>query len=148
MAKHNRSDKELNMVLKPVFQITNDITKAITAIERARGFLEGATLSPDWVRDMQDRAFVLEAHHTTHIEGTHLTFDQSKQILAGQVIENTNKEDVKELLNYQKAFEMLACCLDSGVRGSPCAHTSPPRGSGRGSHSAGSTVPRPPRAQF
>lgn len=102
------------MALKPVFQITNDITKAITSIERARGFLEGATLSPDWVRDMQDHAFVLEAHHTTHIEGTQLTFNQSKQILAGQVIENTNKEDVKELLNYQKAFEMLACCLDSG----------------------------------
>ena len=102
------------MALQPVFQITNDITKAITDIERARGFLEGATLSPSWIRDMQDRAFVLEAHHTTHIEGTQLTLDQSKQILAGQSIENTNKEDVTELLNYQKAFEMVSHCLDSG----------------------------------
>ncbi len=31
----------------------------------------------DWVRAMGERAFVLEAHHTTHIEGTQLTLDQA-----------------------------------------------------------------------
>ena len=102
------------MALKPLFQMTNDITKAITDIERARGFLEAAILSPSWISDMQSRAFVLEAHYTTHIEGTQLTLDQSAQILAGHVIENTNKEDVTELLNYQKVFEMVSHCLDSG----------------------------------
>jgi hypothetical protein len=57
----------------PVFTITNRITAGLTRIERARGFLEAATLSEAWVREMGRGALILEAHHTTHIEGTHLT---------------------------------------------------------------------------
>jgi hypothetical protein len=49
----------------PKFTITNRMTAAITRIERARGFLEEAQLSADWVREMGNRALVLEAHHTT-----------------------------------------------------------------------------------
>lgn len=37
----------------PIFTITNRMTSAITQIERARGFLEAARLSDDWVRDMK-----------------------------------------------------------------------------------------------
>jgi hypothetical protein len=60
--------------LTPRFTITNAITAAgLTAIERARGFLEAATLSDEWVARMSQQALLLEAHHTTHIEGTQLT---------------------------------------------------------------------------
>ena len=38
----------------PTFTITNPITAALTRIERARGFLEAATLSEEWVREMRD----------------------------------------------------------------------------------------------
>jgi Fic family protein len=57
---------------------------------------------------MQDRALVLEAHHTTHIEGTHLKLDQSERLLAGEKVANVDAEDVKELLNYRKAFDFVA----------------------------------------
>jgi hypothetical protein len=40
-------------------------------IEHARRFLEAATISEQWLRRMSQRALLLEAHHTTHIEGTH-----------------------------------------------------------------------------
>lgn len=60
---------------QPRFTITNRITEVLTRIERARGLLEAATLSKDWIREMGERALVLEAHHTTHIEGTQLTLD-------------------------------------------------------------------------
>jgi len=43
-------------VLEPRFDITNRITANLTRIERARGFLEAATLSADWVRKMGARA--------------------------------------------------------------------------------------------
>ena len=36
----------------PRFTINNAITAGLTAIERARGFLEAATLSDEWVRRM------------------------------------------------------------------------------------------------
>ena len=69
--------------LHPKFTITNAIAAALTRIERARGFLEAATLSENWVRAMGERALVLEAHHTTHIEGTHLTLDQAERLWKG-----------------------------------------------------------------
>lgn len=53
----------------PRFTITNVVAAALTTIERARGFLEAATLSEEWVRRMSERALLLEAHHTTHHRG-------------------------------------------------------------------------------
>ncbi len=98
------------------FTITNAITAALTRIERARGFLEAATLSEDWVRAMGQRALVLEAHHTTHIEGTQLTLDQAERLLAGESVPEADPDDARELLNYRRAFEFVSEYLDSGAR--------------------------------
>ncbi len=100
--------------LDPKFTITNRMTAALTRIERARGFLEAAHLSADWIREMGERAFLLEAHHTTHIEGTHLTLDQSERLLRGEEVPGADPEDTRELLNYRSAFEFVSECLDSG----------------------------------
>lgn len=98
----------------PKFTITNRMTAAITQIERARGFLEAARLSDDWVRDMGAEALIKEAHHTTHIEGTHLTLDQAKRLWRGEAVPEADPDDVRELLNYRSAFEFVSDCLDSG----------------------------------
>ena len=98
----------------PRFTITNAITAGLTSIERARGFLEGATLSDEWVRRMSQRALLLEAHHTTHIEGTHLTIEQSERLWAGQPVEAAQADDVRELLNYREAFNLVSEYLESG----------------------------------
>src|SRR6202521_1008606 len=95
-------------MLQPKFGITNAITGDLTRIERARGFLEAARLSEDWIAGMQQRALILEAHHTTHIEGTHLTLDQSERLLSGEKPAGLDDEDVKELLNYRKAFDFVS----------------------------------------
>lgn len=101
--------------LPPKFTITNAITEALTRIERARGFLEAATLSEDWVRAMGDRAMVLEAHHTTHIEGAQLTLDQAERLWAGELVPGADPDDTRELLNYRRAFEFVSLYLDSGT---------------------------------
>jgi predicted HTH transcriptional regulator len=86
----------------------------ITQIERARGFLEAAKLSTDWLQEMSDRALILEAHHTTHIEGTRLTLDQAKRLWKGEKAPEADREDVRELLNYRSAFEFVSESLDKG----------------------------------
>jgi len=43
----------------PRFTNTNRITAGLTRIERARGFLEAATLSEAWVREMGHRALII-----------------------------------------------------------------------------------------
>jgi len=98
----------------PSFRITHPITAALTRIERARGFLEAAKLSDDWIRQMGERALVLEAHHTTHIEGTRLTLAQSERLLAGEVVPEADPDDARELLNYRDAFEFVSTWLGRG----------------------------------
>jgi Fic family protein len=99
---------------KPSFTITNRITAALTRIERARGFLEAATLSEAWVREMGRRALILEAHHTTHIEGTRLTLEQAERLMAGSPVPEANPDDVRELMNYREAFEFVSEVLETG----------------------------------
>ncbi len=104
----------MSKYFKPIFTITNRITAGLTRIERARGFLEAAALSEHWIREMGRRAFILEAHHTTHIEGTRLTLEQSEQLLAGKPVPEADPDDVQELLNYKKAFEFVSQYLEDG----------------------------------
>lgn len=99
---------------RPVFTTTHSITGGLTRIERARGFLEAAVLSEQWVREMGRRALLLEAHHTTHIEGTRLTLDQSRRLLEGDSVAAADPEDVRELLNYRKAFDFVSEYVSSG----------------------------------
>lgn len=102
------------MAISPRFTITNAITAGLTRIERGRGFLEAAKLSEDWIAGMQARAFLLEAHHTTHIEGTQLTLEQSERLWAGQSVPESDPDEVRELLNYRDAFDLVAEYLGSG----------------------------------
>ncbi len=98
----------------PAFTITNRITAGLTLIERARGFLEAAMLSDSWVREMGRRALLLEAHHTTHIEGTRLTLEQAEQVLEGNIVPEADPDDVRELLNFREAFEFVSDYLAGG----------------------------------
>ena len=101
-------------MFKPEFTITNSIANTLTAIERARGFLEAASLSEEWVAKMQNSALILEAHHTTHIEGTQLTLAQSEQLWAGNQLAGINPDDKRELLNYRQAFDLVADYVGDG----------------------------------
>lgn len=102
------------MIFEPRFTVSDAIMTDLTRIERARGFLEAATLSRGWIRQMGERALVLEAHHTTHIEGTKLTMEQSERLLAGEPVPGADPEDVRELLNYRDAFEFVSAYLNTG----------------------------------
>ena len=99
---------------KPKFTITDSITKHLTDIERARGFLEGADIPGRWLQEQSAKAFLLEAHHTTHIEGTALTLDQSDRLLAGEQLEGVGQDDARELLNYRNAFEVVSEYVEGG----------------------------------
>ena len=96
------------------FSITNAITAALTEIERARGFLEAATLAEEWVDAMRSRAFLLEAHHTTHIEGTRLTLEDADDLLAGRAVPGADPDDARELLNYRDAFAFVSAYFNDG----------------------------------
>ena len=101
--------------MNPRFTITHTMTQDLTRIERARGFLEAAQLSENWVHQMSKRALLLEAHHTTHIEGTRLKLAEAELLLAGQPVPLADADDVRELLNYRDAFNLVSDYLESGA---------------------------------
>jgi Fic family protein len=103
------------MTFTPTFTITNPMANNLTKIVTVKGFLEAAILSEDWIAEMQNRALVLEAHHTTHIEGTQLTLAQSEELLKGEMPAHTNPDDAKELVNYRDAFNLVANYLESDL---------------------------------
>jgi len=100
--------------LAPRFTITNAVTSALTKIERARGFLDAATISDDWLKRMSQRALLLEAHHTTHIEGTELSLEDSERLWAGERVAHASPDDVRELLNYRDAFHLVSEAVAAG----------------------------------
>jgi hypothetical protein len=70
-------------------------------------WLEAATLSESWIREMGHRALALEAHYTTPIEGTRLSLEQAERLLSGNPVPEGDPDDVRELLNYRKAFDVV-----------------------------------------
>ena len=94
------------MSFAPLFTITNLMANNLARVVNVKGFLDAAILSADWISEMQHRALVLEAHHTTHIEGTQLTFEQSAQLLKGKILANADPDDTQELMNYRDAFAL------------------------------------------
>ncbi len=108
------------MPFNPKFTITPKTNKALVEIERVRGFLDAVNLKDDWMADMQKKALILESHHSTHIEGTALSLEQSKEILEGKKVKGVNRDDEKELLNYKKAMDFVSKYLgkdDSVIEG-------------------------------
>ena len=100
------------MLFNPKFTITIKINKSLAEIERARGFLEAAKLKEKWIKDMQSEALILEAHHSTHIEGTQLTLSQAQRILTGKSVKGIRKDDRQELINYKEAMDFVSEYLD------------------------------------
>ena len=100
-------------LFSPKFTITQPMLNHLLEIEKARGFLQAVHISPQWVKKTSRQAFLLETHHTTHIEGTQLTFEQSKKILEGRKILSANTEDIKEVKNYKDAFKLVSDHLKS-----------------------------------
>ena len=72
-------------------------------------------LSEDWIGAMRSRAFLLEAHHTTHIEGTRLTLDEAARVLGGEEVPGADPDDARELLNYRRAFEFVSTHFNAGT---------------------------------
>lgn len=96
------------MVFDPKYAITAKINKALVEIERVRGFLDAVRLKDDWIAGMREKALLLESHHSTHIEGTALSLEQSRAILEGKKVKGANLDDEKELLNYKKAMGFVS----------------------------------------
>jgi Fic family protein len=96
----------------PRFTITHAITAGLTAIERARGFMDAAKLSQAWLERMSQQALLLEAHHTTHIEGTELTLAQQR----GELVIRRDVIAREHGLNERQALAVEAL-LDRGQLG-------------------------------
>jgi Fic family protein len=99
------------MLFNPKFVITTKINESLVKIERVRGFLDAIKIKEGWFSAIQKEALILEAHYSTHIEGTALTLEQAKRIFSGEEVKGIQADDRKELLNYKKAMDFVSTYL-------------------------------------
>ena len=85
------------MTFSPKFQITGNTMNNIAEIERIKGLLQGLDINTKNLIRLQKQNAVMESHYSTHIEGTTLTLQQSKDVLAGKKVKGLDKNDLKEL---------------------------------------------------
>jgi len=89
------------------FDILPKVNQSIIEIERVRGFLDAIKSKGSWLVDLQNEILILESHCSTHIEGSELTLDQSRNILEDVPVKDVSPEDKRELLNYKEALEVV-----------------------------------------
>jgi len=92
---------------KPHFSITNNILKYVAAIDTAKGIIDNSPLIPLWERNFQEDAVLRQVHHSTAIEENALNYTEVKRVLNGETIIASRKRDIKEIINYRKAIELL-----------------------------------------
>src|SRR4030043_104168 len=97
------------------FSILPKVNHAIIEIERVRGFLDAIKSEENWLLEMQNEVLILESHYSTHIEGTALTLDESRDILEDIPVKGVNSEDKQELLNYRKALDFVSGHLNKNT---------------------------------
>ena len=102
-------------MFKPDFQITNLILQNIAEIEASKQIIENAPLVPAWERRFREDAVNRQVHHSTAIEGNALNFTEAKNILEGKKIESFRKRDIKEIVNYRKAIDLITKNKDSDL---------------------------------
>ncbi len=91
---------------QPKFIITNKILKNIGVTEASREVIENAPLVPYYEKQFQSDALMRQVHHGTHIEGTDLSFEQTRRVLEGEEIV-AHERDVQEVINYRNVMNLL-----------------------------------------
>lgn len=91
----------------PTFQITTGMASDLSKIDQTKGFLAGLDLSSELASREEVRMLAVEAHASTHIEGSQLTLDEAEQVLAGVEVPHSRADDVRELTNWRSAFDYV-----------------------------------------
>ncbi len=95
-------------MFEPKFTVTPKIIQSLSQIEGAKALIENSPLIPVYERQFKNDAIVRTVHHSTHIEGNPLPFNQVKRVLDGREEEVVAKpRDVQEVLNYRKVVDFI-----------------------------------------
>lgn len=91
---------------KPNYKITPIITRHIAAISSAREAILNSPLLPKIEKRLQKEALISRSHHSTSIEGNHLSKQQVAVIASGGKIDAAAK-DKREVLNYISSLKFI-----------------------------------------
>ena len=86
-------------MFKPEFGYTHSIVRNLMDIEGAKEVIENSPILPLWQSRLQKDALIRQAHHTTQIEGTQLTFEQVRDLIDDKPVV-ARERDIQEVRNY------------------------------------------------
>ena len=88
------------------FTITNNMLNNLTRIAAAKEIIDHAFILPQWELKLRKEALILDAHHSTRIEGNTLTFEEVSKLAQGRKIMASRREK-DEVLNYLSVLTSL-----------------------------------------
>ena len=103
------------MAFRSQYRVTADTWSALRAVDHARGFIDALALSPERLAEFERLALVEEAFHTTVIEGARVTLEQVERLIAGDAVEEVDRESRREVVNVVEASRLLRGHLDAGL---------------------------------
>ncbi len=90
----------------PKYTITNKILKNIGIVDAAREVIMSSPLIPAWEAKFRKEAVERTVHHGTHLEGNKLSFEEAKDVLAGEEVVGRDR-DIQEILNYRNVLRFI-----------------------------------------
>jgi len=97
---------KLFVMYTPKFNISNKILRNIASIEASKEVIENAPLVPFYEKKFKSDALIRSVYHSTHIEGSDLTIEQTKRIIEGEEI-TARERDIQEVINYRNMIKLL-----------------------------------------
>ncbi len=90
----------------PKFTITQRTLKNVGIIDASREVIRTTALIPNIEAKFRKEAFERIVHHSTHLEGNALTFEQVQEIAEGRPVQGRER-DVAEVHNYKNVLKFL-----------------------------------------
>lgn len=95
----------------PKFNISYKILNNIGQIEGAKEVVDNAPLVPSYEKGFRSDAMIRTVFHGTHIEGSDLSYIQTKKILEGEEV-YAQPRDIQEVINYRNVVKLLDTLKD------------------------------------
>ncbi|MFA6098805.1 MAG: Fic family protein [Patescibacteria group bacterium] len=93
-------------MFKPVYTLSDNILRDLTAIAEAKAVIEHARILPQQELRLRRQAVIRMTHHSTEIEGNRLDIAQVEALYAHRKIDAPAR-DIYEVKNYLKALEYI-----------------------------------------
>jgi Fic family protein len=98
-------EKDVSIMFKPRFQITQEITKYLMSIQENKGIINTLPINARILASLRETAKLMTTHYSTAIEGNRMTCEQVEKFIESRL--EPKERDELEIVGYYNALEYV-----------------------------------------